>query len=53
MIYFVEIFVLQNTDRTRKINKVIVSSNTRLREKNDLMTKKGFEMKNIIMSKIL
>ena len=40
MIYFAEIFVLQHTYQTRTINKLIVSSNTRLIENNNMMIKK-------------
>ena len=53
MIYFAEIFLLQHTDQTRTINKLILSSNTRLRETNNLTTKKGREANNMIGSKIL
>ena len=41
MIYFVEMFVLQLTDRNRTINKLIVSSDKSLGENNNLMIRKG------------
>ena len=37
MIYFSEIFTLQHTDRTRKMNKLIISSNTRLKINDNIM----------------
>ena len=38
MVYFAEIFVLQNTDQNRNKNKQIVYSN--MREKNNMVIKK-------------
>ena len=53
VMYFAELCVLQHTDQTQTINKLIVSSNTRLRENNNMMIEKGCETNNIIVSKIL